>query len=71
MPLTHKEARRKLGSRSVRRSGISVIRLRSGANRKTTKDTVAVATRKLIKADLAGTAQVKVAVASGHGWVGR
>ena len=69
--LSHKEARRKLGSRSVRRSGISVIRLRSGANRKTTKDTVAVAVRKLIAADRTGAAQVRVAVASGHGWVGR
>lgn len=69
--MTHKEARRKLGSRSVRRSGISTIRLRSGANRKSTKDTVAVAVRKLIAADKAGTAQVRVAVASGHGWVGR
>ncbi len=71
MPLTHKQARRKLGSRSVRRSGISVIRLRSGANRKTTKDTVAVAVRKLIKAEATGVSQVQSAVKGGHGWVGR
>mgnify|MGYP001598896008 CR=1 FL=1 len=71
MALTHKQARRKLGSRSVRRSGISVIRLRSGANRKTDKATVAVSTRRLIAADKAGASQVQVAVKSGHGWVGR
>ena len=71
MSLTHKEARRKLGSRSVRRSGISPVRLKSGANRAANKDTVAVAVRKLIKAAAQGTAQVQVAVASGHGWVGR
>jgi hypothetical protein len=69
--MTHKEARRKLGSRSVRRAGISPIRLRSGANRKVTKDSVAVSTRRLIRADAAGTSQVQVAIKGGHGWVGR
>ncbi len=48
--LSHKEARRKLGSRSVRRAGISAIRLRSGANRKTDKARVAVSVRRLITA---------------------
>ena len=69
--MTHKEAKRKLGSRSVRRAGIANIRLRSGARRNPNKDTVAVATRKLIAAEARGAAQVNVAVDSGHGWVGR
>jgi hypothetical protein len=69
--MTSKEARRKLGSRSVRRAGISPIRLRSGANRKITKDRVAVSVRRLIAADKSGASQLQVAIKGGHGWVGR
>ncbi len=71
MPLTHKQARRKLGSRSVRRSGISPIRLRNGGTRKVNKDRVAVSVRRLIAADKAGVSQVQIAIKGGHGWVGR
>ncbi len=71
MALTHKEARRKLGSRSVRRAGISAIRLRSGANRKTDKTRVAVSVRRLIAASKAGTSQIMAAIKGGHSWVGR
>lgn len=46
--MTHREARRKLGSRSVRRSGIRVIRQRSGMMRKSNKPRVAVSVRRLI-----------------------
>ena len=50
--MTHKEARRKLGSRSVRRAGIRNIRGKNGAMRNPTKPTVAVATRALMAKDL-------------------
>lgn len=69
--MTHKQARRKLGSRSVRRAGISSVRLRSGGTRATTKEKVAVAVRRLIAADSTGASQVQVAIKGGHGWVGR
>ena len=49
MSLTHKEARRKLGSRSVRRSGISARRGKGGIVRKAGKARVAVSVRKLMR----------------------
>ncbi len=47
--MTHREARKKLGSRSVRRSGVRTIRTRSGAFRKSSKPRVAVAVARLMR----------------------
>lgn len=49
MKMTHREARRKLGSRSNRRSGIKARRTKSGAMRKTTKTRLAVAVWRLVR----------------------
>lgn len=47
--MTHREARAKLGSRSVRRSGVRALRQRSGKMRVPSKPRVAVAVRRLLK----------------------
>lgn len=46
--MTHREARRKLGSRSTRRMGIAVVRLKSGSFRATSKPSVALLTWALV-----------------------
>lgn len=47
--MTHREARKRLGSRSVRRSGVRAIRQRSGKMRVSSKPRVAVAVRRILK----------------------
>ncbi len=46
--MNHREARRKLGSRSTRRMGIAVVRLKSGSFRLTNKPSVALLTWALV-----------------------